>query len=140
MNIHFKDIDDENREEVKLLRIKKNQEGFIETVEECLQEASIYKEWHPVAIYNYEEVIGFAMYGSFGPNKHTWIDRILIEDKQQNKGFGKTAMKKLINIVSQTYNVDTIYLSIVEENKVAHKLYTNIGFQCMNEKDPSNVE
>lgn len=140
MNIHFKDIDDENREEVKLLRIKKNQEGFIETVEECLQEASIYKEWHPVAIYNYEEVIGFAMYGSFGPNKHTWIDRILIEDKQQNKGFGKTAMKKLINIVSQTYNVDTIYLSIVEENKVAHKLYTSIGFQYMNEKDPSNGE
>lgn len=140
MNIYFKDIDDENREEIKLLRIKKNQEGFIETVEECLQEASIYKEWHPVAIYNYEEVIGFAMYGSFGPNKHTWIDRILIEDKQQNKGFGKTAMKKLINIVSQTYNVDTIYLSIVEENKVAHKLYTSIGFQYMNEKDPSNGE
>lgn len=140
MNINFKDIDSENVEKVKALKIKKNQEGFIETVEECLQEASIYKEWHPVAIYNYEEVIGFAMYGSFGPNKHTWIDRILIEDKHQNKGFGKAAMKKLINIVSQTYNVDTIYLSIVEENKVAHKLYTSIGFQYMNEKDPSNGE
>lgn len=140
MNINFKDINNENIEKVKGLKIKKNQEGFIETVDECLKEASLYKAWHPVAIYNYDEVIGFAMYGSFGPNKHTWIDRILIDDKQQNKGFGKAAMKLLIDIVSQIYGVDTIYLSIVEENEVAYKLYTSIGFQYMNEKDPSNGE
>ncbi|MEG2289395.1 MAG: GNAT family N-acetyltransferase [Clostridium sp.] len=140
MNIHFKDIDDKNSELVKKLKIKKDQEGFIETVGECLEEASLYSEWHPVAIYNYDNVIGFAMYGSFGPNKHTWIDRILIDENHQGKGIGKTAMKKLINIVSKEYDVDTIYLSIVEGNTVAYKLYTSIGFEYMNEKDTSNGE
>ncbi|WP_197072275.1 GNAT family N-acetyltransferase [Clostridium culturomicium] len=140
MNVTFKDIDNENLDKVNALKIKRNQEGFIESVDECLKEASICKEWHPVAIYNHDKVIGFAMYGSFGPNRHTWIDRILIDEKHQNKGFGKAAMKKLIKVVSQTYNVDTLYLSIVEENKVAYKLYTSIGFKDMNEKDPSNDE
>lgn len=140
MNINFKDISNENLEKVLALKLKKGQEGFVETVDECLKEVSMYKEWHPVAIYNNDKVIGFAMYGSFGPNRHTWIDRILIDGEQQNNGFGKAAMKKLIDIVAETYKVDTIYLSIVEENKVAYNLYTSIGFEDMKERDPNNNE
>lgn len=140
MNINFKDIDEHNREIVKSLRIKEEQSTFVETVEECLEEANQYKEWHPVAIYNHDEIVGFAMYGSFGPNKHTWIDRILIDKKHQGKGFGKEAMKKLMDVVLEEYGVDTIYLSIIEKNKLAYKLYTSIGFEYMNERDPNNGE
>lgn len=140
MNINFRNIDNKNIEMVKNLKIKKEQEGFIETVTECLEEANLYNEWHPVAIYNYDDIVGFAMYGSFGPNKHTWIDRILIDENYQGKGFGKDAMKKLIDIVLKEYEVDTIYLSIVEENTVAYNLYTSIGFEYMNERDPNNGE
>lgn len=140
MNINFKDIDDTNIEVVKSLKVRKDQESFIETVVQCLEEAAMYKEWHPIAIYNYNEIVGFAMYGSFGPNKHTWIDRIIIDEHYQANGFGKNAIKKLIDIVSKEYDVDTIYLSIVEENTVAYKLYTDIGFEYMNEKDPTNGE
>lgn len=140
MSVYFKDIDEHNREKVKSLSIKEEQSTFIETVEECLEEANQYKEWHPVAIYDYDEIVGFAMYGSFGPNKHTWIDRILIDKQHQGKGFGKEAMKKLMGVVLEEYCVDTIYLSIVEENKVAYKLYTSLGFEDMNEIDPNNGE
>lgn len=134
-NIYFRDIDGTNESIVKKIELKPGQEGFIETVDECLKEASKYKEWHPVAIYCYEKIIGFAMYGSFGPNKDTWIDRIMIDKKYQGKGFGKTAMKSLIDIVSKEYEVNTIYLSIVEGNKLAYNLYKSIGFEYMNEKD-----
>lgn len=140
MNIHFKDIDDKNIKIVKTLKVKKEQENFIETVTECLEESNLYKEWHPIAIYNHDDIVGFAMYGSFGPNKHTWIDRIIIDESHQGNGFGKNALKKLIDVVLKEYDVDTIYLSIVEENTVAHKLYTNIGFEYMHEKDPNNGE
>ena len=44
-----------------------------------------YKQWQPVAIYHNEDVIGFAMYGSFGPNRYTWIDRIMIDQKYQGR-------------------------------------------------------
>lgn len=139
-NIHFRDIDNTNKYAVREIKLRPEQENFIETVDECLEEANTYDEWHPVAIYYNEEIIGFAMYGSFGPNKHTWIDRIIIDEKHQGKGFGKIAMMKLIDIVSKEYRVNTIYLSIVEGNAVAYNLYKSIGFKYMNEKDPNNGE
>ncbi|WP_353050060.1 GNAT family N-acetyltransferase [Bacillus sp. ISL-39] len=85
-----------------------------------------------------EEVIGFAMYGSFGPNKDTWIDRIMIEEKFQGKGFGKNAMVNLIDKVSKEYGVQVVYyLSIIEEITIAHRLYKDLGFQYTNERDPN---
>lgn len=134
-NINFRNIDKSNEESVRKIELKGEQESFIETVDECLKEASMYSEWNPVAIYNDDTIIGFAMYGSFGPNKDTWIDRILIDKKYQGNGYGRIAMNKLIDIVLEKYKVNTIYLSIIPGNKAAYNLYKSIGFKYMNEKD-----
>ncbi|WP_042148500.1 GNAT family N-acetyltransferase [Paucisalibacillus sp. EB02] len=136
-NVHFRDIDDSNESIVRNIKLKPGQENFIETVDACLKEANTYSEWHPVAIYDDEEIVGFAMYGSFGPNKDTWIDRIMIDEKYQGKGFGRIAMMKLIDVVSKEYGVKIIYLSIVEENRAAYNLYKSLGFKFMNERDPN---
>jgi diamine N-acetyltransferase len=139
-NVHFRNIDASNEFEVRNIKLKPGQEKFIETVDECLEEAGTYSEWQPMAVYRGEEVIGFAMYGSFGPNKDTWIDRIMIDEKYQGKGLGKLAMVKLIEIASRQYDVNVIYLSIKEENRTAYSLYKSIGFEYMNERDPQNGE
>jgi len=136
-NVHIRDIDDTNEFIVRKIKLKPGQEKLIESVDECLEEANKYHQWHPVAIYNGEDIIGFAMYGSFGPNKDTWVDRIIIDEKHQCKGLGRKAMIKLIDIVSKEYGVKEIYLSIVEGNEVAYNLYKSIGFEFMNEKDPN---
>lgn len=138
--VHFKDIDDTNEYKVRNIKLKPEQEKFIETADDCLKEADTFPEWHPVAIYADDEVIGFAMYGAFGLNKDTWIDRIMIDEKHQGKGYGKCAMMKLIDIVSKEYGVNVIYLSITEENRIAYNLYKDIGFVFMNETDPNNGE
>ncbi len=136
-NIYIADIDETNECMVRNIKVKPGQAKYIESVDECLAEAKEIQQWHPVAIYSEEEIIGFAMYGSFGPNKDTWIDRIIIDEKFQGKGLGKKAMLKLIDIVAHEYEIKVIYLSIVEENKVAYQLYKDIGFVFMNEKDPN---
>ena len=136
-NIYFRDIDNTNKFIVRNINLKAEQEKYIESVDECLQEADTYEEWHPVAIYIEEDIIGFAMYGSFGPNKDTWIDRIMIDEKYQGKGFGRAAMMKLMDIVSKEYGVSDIYLSIIEENEAAYHLYKSIGFKYINERDPN---
>lgn len=136
-DLYFRDIDDSNEHIVRNIKLKPGQEKYIESVDECLQEANTYHEWHPVAIYHHDEIVGFAMYGSFGANKDTWIDRIMIDEKYQGNGIGRKAMLKLIHIVSKEYGVQDIYLSIIEENEAAYKLYTSIGFKFINERDPN---
>lgn len=53
-----------------------------------------------------------------------WIDRKIIDEVFQGKGYGKEAMKQLIKLVAKEYGVDTIYLSVVKE---------------MNERDPNGA-
>ncbi|MFD3157292.1 GNAT family N-acetyltransferase [Haloimpatiens sp. FM7330] len=134
-NIYFRDIDNTNEDIVRRIKLKHEQVNFIETVDECLEEANTWDKWHPVAIHCNNDIIGFAMYGSFGPNKDTWIDRIMIDKKYQCRGFGRIAMMKLIDIVSKEYGVNTVYLSVFEQNILAYNLYKSIGFKYINEKD-----
>lgn len=136
-DLSFKDVQSDNRDRVRRIKLQSGQENFIESVEECLQEAQTDPDWHPVAIYKGQEVIGFAMYGSFGPDKETWIDRIMIDAQYQGQGLGKIAMEKLMAVVSQEYGVKQIYLSIIEGNEIASRLYKSLGFQYTNERDPN---
>ena len=134
--IKIKEIDEYNIDEVRKVKVKENQQSFIETVDECLEEAAIYKQWCPVAIYYDDYIVGFAMYGAFGEGPDTWIDRIIINENYQGQGFGKLAMKKLIKIITKKYQVSTVYLSFVEDNEMARKLYENLGFKFTSEYDP----
>ena len=59
-----------------------------------------------------------------------------LSENYQGQGFGKLAMKELIKIVTEKYKISTVYLSFVEDNKVARKLYENIGFKFTGECDP----
>lgn len=133
--IKIKGIDEYNIKEVKKVSVKENQQSFIETVEECMEEAKIYEQWCPVAVYNNKTIVGFAMYGAFGENPDVWIDRIIIDGRYQGKGFGKLAMKELIEIVTEKYNVNIVYLSFVDSNGIARKLYEELGFKFTGEYD-----
>ena len=84
MNITFKPVTEENRAEVLKLKVGKEQEHFIESVQQCLEEADQRKSWRPVGIYHGEELVGFAMYGFFWeyfPAGRVWMDRLLIDKR-----------------------------------------------------------
>lgn len=138
MELNFKRIDEKNRCEVCTLKIADKQKGFIETIEQCLQEANQDDRWFPVAIYDDTLIIGFAMYGFFDeylPEGRLWMDRLLIDIKYQGHGYGKLAMQQLIALLNKQYPSKDIYLSVVADNAVATKLYKSLGFHFINEKD-----
>ena len=119
-DIKIKEIDEYNIDEVRKIKVKENQQSFIETVDECLEEAAIYKQWCPVAIYYDNHIVGFAMYGAFGENPDAWIDRIIINENYQGQGFGKLAMKELIKIDVNNEvlrNIMKIYNDLLEGKK-----------------------
>ena len=81
MNIQFETVNDINRKAVQGLKVAKGQEGYIEPVTECLEEAGQFSCWRPVAVYDGEKLIGFAMYCRWkdSPHERVWLDRLLID-------------------------------------------------------------
>lgn len=66
MQLRLEPVTQENRLAVLSLRAGTGQEGFVETVSACLDEAAQRADWRPMAIYDGTAVVGFAMYGYFG--------------------------------------------------------------------------
>ena len=81
MQLRLEPVTQENRLAVLGLRAGTGQEGFVETVSACLDEAAQRADWRPMAIYDGTAVVGFAMYGYFWeypPAGRVWLDRLLI--------------------------------------------------------------
>lgn len=138
MNLTIKKFDSNNSKEILELRVNSNQESYIETVGECIEEASKCSNWRPVGIYDGEKIVGFAMYALFleeGENGRVWLDRLLISAENQGKGYGEAAVRVLLKRLYKEYGYDKIYLSVYDDNEVAIALYEKIGFQFTGEVD-----
>lgn len=139
MNLHFERITRRNRREALRLKVAEGQEGFIESVSQCLKEARGSLVWRPVAIRDRRRMVGFAMYGYFWweyfPFGRLWLDRLMIDAECQGKGYGKAALSGLLQRLSHRYPGKDIYLSVIRGNDVAVRLYQEFGFRFNGEKD-----
>lgn len=122
------------------MRILPEQSGYVETVEECLEEAANNARWNPVGIYADEKPAGFAMYGFFEkkyypPAGRLWLDRFLVDLHFQGKGIGKAAMEHMLGRLAVEYPQKDIYLSVIAGNDAAIHMYREFGFEFIGEKD-----
>lgn len=132
--IKFVVITKKNCREYLHLRVAARQRHFVESVRQSLEEAWGNPQWEPVGIYADEILIGFAMYGFWeneGSCGRVWLDRYLIDERYQGKGYGRCCLTALISHITSIYRTREIYLSVYEENQQAVKLYQSAGF-CFN--------
>lgn len=138
MFTEIRDITSSNMEEILALQIAKSQEGFVETPEECIEEAEEVDNFVPVGLYMNDMPVGFAMYGKF-PDKREgnriWLDRYLIDYHYQGKGYGHHFLNQLLEFITTKYNCHKIYLSVYENNEGAIHLYKSHGFHFNGELD-----
>lgn len=140
MEIKILPVTEQTREEITALRILPEQSGYVETVEECLEEAANNARWNPVGIYADEKPAGFAMYGFFEkkyypPAGRLWLDRFLVDLHFQGKGIGKAAMEHMLGRLAAEYPQKDIYLSVIAGNDAAIHMYREFGFEFIGEKD-----
>ena len=138
MQLRLEPVTQENRLAVLSLRAGTGQEGFVETVSACLDEAAQRADWRPVAIYDGTAVVGFAMYGYFWeypPAGRVWLDRLLIDAARQGRGYGRAAVASLLARLAEEYGPRDIYLSVVDGNTAAARLYEAFGFVFTEERD-----
>lgn len=61
-------------------------------------------------------------------NKRAGIGILIKDDLQRNKGFGKSALKMMVNYCFNHLNLHQLFCNISEENKASIKLFEYQGF------------
>jgi diamine N-acetyltransferase len=132
MNIEFRKVDERNWRAVIALDVHTHQASFIASNLFSLAESYAKPggcEHYPLAIYEEDELVGFALYACDHEDAGIqWIKRFMIDKKYQGRGFGKIALVKLIALITEGERCEEIRLTVSPENTVAQKLYESVGF------------
>ena len=106
MTVSLREVTDENRDAVCALTVDPEQERFVSSIAESLDEAVATPEAAPWyrAVYADDEPVGFVMLsrdatpapGILGPY---FLWRILIDQRHQRQGFGREALSQVIELI-----------------------------------------
>ena len=88
-------------------------------------------DWDPYAIYADENMVGFFEL-AYPPETYgvCWLFHFFIDQSHQGKGYGRKALKAVIELVKQHYSsCPKLHLTVHPDNVIAQGLYTSAGFQ-----------
>ena len=128
--IKLDEITADNLEVVLKLKVSKEQENFVSTTAYSLAQAYVYREnAYPFAIYADDTLVGFIMFGCYELRNQYTLWKFLIDEKYQNKGYGKMALALGIEYMKKQYDIKEMYTGVAIDNDVAERLYHSVGFQ-----------
>ena len=153
--IRLERINGKNVRDILKLRVDETQKSFVAPNDVSIIEAYIAITHHgqafPFGIYDDETLVGFCMIG-FGADDD-WEDapaiaknnynlwRFMIDERYQGKGYGKAAMKQILDFIASEPCGPSEYcwLSYESENTAAKALYSSFGFAETGEWDGEEI-
>lgn len=128
--VELRIITKENLEEVLKLSVYEQQTPFVSSTAYSLAQAYVYHETaFPFAVYADGTIVGFIMLGYYETKKQYTLWKFLIDKDQQNKGYGREALKQGIMYLKDKHNAKEIYTGVALGNEIAKNLYRSIGFK-----------
>lgn len=131
MTITLGEITADNFNEAVRLKVAQSQQNWVASNVYSIAESKFEPDMTIKGIYAGETMVGFAFYGlaewDEGDTRPT-IMRLMIADGQQGKGYGRAAMRLIIDDLRATMGAGDVYISYVPGNDVAEKLYLSMGF------------
>lgn len=127
--ILFKEITKENFWDCIELTVAEDQADFVTSNSVSIAQSKIQPECIPLAVYDNDIMVGFIMYCIDEDDGEYWIYRMMIDKNHQSKGYGKEALKKLLEIIKKDKSYNKIYLGVHKESIYAVKLYKSFGFE-----------
>jgi diamine N-acetyltransferase len=137
--ITLRSVTRQNFRDVVRLKVAPEQEHFVAPNLYSLAEAYVEPTWAPLAVYAGDELVGFAMYGHDGEGDRWWIIRFMIGPAHQGQGYGKAALRLLINRMIERHRCGEIYLGYEPGNLVAERLYAREGFVPTGEVEDGEI-
>lgn len=126
----------DNWNELIKLKVRDDQKNFVASNLYSIAQAQFGDEYeghwdlHPFGIYEGDTPMGFLMYGLNydHPKQQAYIQRLMVDEKFQGKGFGRFGMEKMLEIFRLDERVKEVSISYEPENEGARKLYASLGF------------
>jgi diamine N-acetyltransferase len=84
--------------------------------------------WHALGLYAGDEMVGFAMWARDDTDGSHWIGGLIIDRRQQRRGYGRAAMRALVAWLRSEQGATELALSYHPANEVARRLYAGLGF------------
>ena len=127
--VELREITKENYEECLCLKVADSQKAFVSSTVHSLAQAWVYYDTaFPFAIYADDTMVGFIMLGYYEAGGYYTLWKLLIDEKYQNRGYGKKALRLGIDYLVNRFRVKEIYTAYYETNWIARNLYASVGF------------
>lgn len=92
--VQLREITKENFEECLKLHVSESQECFVSSTVHSLVQAWLYYDTaFPFAVYADGTMVGFIMLGYYEVEEYYTLWKFMIDEKYQNKGYGKKALR-----------------------------------------------
>lgn len=139
--LEFREINEENF--MAMLAMKQPPEqDFVAPNVYSLAEAWLYrhtKNIFPFALYKGDTPVGFMMLDADFDKRMLDLWRFMIAVPEQGKGYGQTALRKLVSLARESGKFDYITLSYVPGNDAGEHVYEKCGFTHTGEIDDGEV-
>jgi len=126
--LSLKEVTKDNLLLIIKLQVKDNQKGFVATNAISIAQAHYSDQAWFRAIYFNNTPVGFVMLSLDDVKKQYWIWRFMIDQNHQQKGYGKAAVKQVIDFVKTKPNAQKLMLSFVPEEGGPKVFYEKLGF------------
>lgn len=128
--VELREITKENYEKCLNLNIAESQKDFVSSTAHSLAQAWVYYDTaFPFAIYADDTMVGFMMLGYYEVEGYYTLWKFMIDEKYQNKGYGRKALRLGIDYLVNRFKVKEVYTSYYATNRIARNLYASIGFR-----------
>lgn len=127
--IELMHVTTENFDQVLDLRVTERQSHFVATNVESLAQAYVQPGCFPYAVYHDGEIVGFTMYCRDPDDNEWWLYRLMITEGQQGKGYGRAALKLVLDEIRSKAPGFRVFLGVEPENTEAKALYESMGFR-----------
>lgn len=113
---------------IAALSVTDDQKGFVANNAFSMAEASFEKEAWFRAIYADDDPVGFVMTYEDPEKAEYELWRFMIDQNHQGKGYGRQALRLIIDRLKAMPNAAEMMLHVVPENGSAARLYEQFGF------------
>jgi len=142
VHVVLKPVDRDNWRTMVRLNLRPGQERFVSSpsLSLCRAYVRVYGdryEYLPMVISDADTIVGYAtLICDPASLDDYWIDDIMIDATHQGRGYGRAAMKLLLEMIPKRYpRCRTIKLTCFRDNENAAALYESLGFEATGETD-----